>query len=75
MPTENPRLNVTLQPEIAALLAKMAKREKKSISGLTKELLLEALDLREDMALSKLAELREREQKGKKYYSHEEAWR
>jgi hypothetical protein len=75
MPTANPRLNVTFQPETAALLARLAKREGKSVASLTKELVLDALDRREDIALSLLAERREKEQKGKKFYSHEEAWR
>jgi hypothetical protein len=75
MPTTNPRLNVTFQPETAALLAQMAKREGKSVASLTKELVLDALERREDIALSLLAERREKEQKGKRFYSHEETWR
>jgi hypothetical protein len=75
MPTTNPRLNVTFQPETAALLAQMARREGKSVASLTKELVLDALERREDIALSLLTERREKEQKGKKIHSHEEAWR
>jgi len=75
MPTLNPRLNVTFQPETVAMLTQIAKREGKSIASLTKELVLDALERREDIALSLLAERREKEQKGKKLYSHAEAWR
>jgi len=75
MPTSNPRLNITFQPETAALLAQMARREGKSVASLTKELVLDALERREDIALSLLAERREKEQKGKRFYSHEETWR
>ena len=74
MPTTNPRLNITFLPDTAALLARLAKREKKSVASLTKELVLDALERREDVALSLLAERREREQKGKKTYSHAQAW-
>ncbi len=53
----------------------LAKREKKSVAGLTKELVLDALERREDLALSLLAEQREQEHKGKKNKSHADAWR
>ncbi|MGE3623866.1 MAG: DUF6290 family protein [Bdellovibrionales bacterium] len=75
MPTNNPRLNVTLLPETAVLLAELAKKEGKSVASLAKELVLDALEQREDIALSALAERREKEQAGKKTYSHEEVWR
>lgn len=75
MPTHNPRLNVTFQPETAALLTRLARREKKSVASLTKELVLDALERREDISLSLLAERREKEQAGKKTVSHADAWR
>ena len=74
MPTANPRLNITFLPETAALLARLAKHEKKSVASLTKELVLDALERREDVALSLLAEQREHEQKGKKTIAHARAW-
>jgi hypothetical protein len=74
MPTTNPRLNLTFLPETAALLARLAKSEKKSVASLTKDLVLDSLKRREDASLSLLAEQREREQKGKKTYSHAKAW-
>ena len=74
MPTTNPRLNITFLPETAALLTRLAKQEKKSVASLTKELVLDALERREDVALSLLAEQREREDAGKRTYSHKEAW-
>jgi hypothetical protein len=75
MPTNNPRLNITFQPQTAALLSRLAKQEKKSVASLTKELVLDALERREDIALSFLAERREQEHKGKKTIPHDEAWR
>jgi len=74
MPTTNPRLNITFQPETVLLLARLAKSEQKSVARLTKELVLDALDRREDVALSLLAERREAEQKGKKIFTHAQAW-
>ncbi len=75
MPTSKPRLNVTFSPETAHVLSQMAKREGKSVASFAKELVLDALERREDIALSRLAEICEKEQKGKKRYSHNDAWR
>ncbi|MEJ0063663.1 MAG: hypothetical protein WDO70_10835 [Alphaproteobacteria bacterium] len=73
MPTTNPRINLTLEPQWRSILAKIAAVEGKTIAGLTKELVLEALELREDIALSALAKAREAT--SKKLVSHEDAWR
>jgi hypothetical protein len=73
MPTKNPRINITLEESTAGLLASLAEHEHKSISSLTKELVLEALERREDMALSALAELRDKP-KAKKV-KHDDAWK
>lgn len=72
MTTSNPRLNITLEPNTVGILALMAEQEHKSLSGLAKELILEALERREDFALSALAKRRD---SGKhKAVSHDEAW-
>lgn len=73
MPTKNPRLNITLEESTALLLAKMAEQEHKSISSLAKELILEALERREDMVLSAIATKRDTP-KAKKV-EHEDAWK
>lgn len=73
MPTKSPRINVTFEPAIAAILARLAKDRGQSVSGLARELVLEALELQEDIALSALAEKRERGKR--KTISHEAAWR
>ena len=73
MPTKNPRINVSVEEAIAGLLAQLAKREKKSVAGLAKELILEALERREDMALSAIAKLRDT--KNVKLVRHEDAWK
>lgn len=48
------------------------KRSKTSIASVVRELALEALELREDYYLSKLAQ--NIDKKGVKAYSHDEAW-
>jgi predicted DNA-binding protein len=72
MTTKNPRINITFEEKTAGLLTNLAKQENKSLSSLVRELTLEALELREDFYLSKIAEKLDKE--GAKIYSHKEAW-
>ena len=73
MTTKNPRINVTLDKNFASILSKLAKTEHKSVSSLMRELALEALDMREDLNLSLLADKLDKE--NIKTYSHEDAWK
>jgi len=72
MTTKNPRINVTFEEATAGLLASLAHHEHKSVSKLVRELALEALEMREDFYLSKVAE--KLDQEGVKTYGHDEAW-
>jgi hypothetical protein len=71
MPTKNPRINVTFEKTTARLLAQIAHQEHKSVSGLAKELIMEALERREDMALSAIAKRRDVE--GVRLVGHKDA--
>ncbi len=73
MTTLHPRLNITMDPEKAAVLADLAKQNHQSISAMAKELILEALERREDMALSAIAE--KRDSSRQKRIKHEDAWK
>jgi len=73
MPTRNPRINITFEPATAGVLAYLAIQEEKSVTSVAKELVLEALERREDMALSTLAEIRE--QTIIKRVKHRDAWK
>lgn len=73
MPAKNPRINVTFDEKIAVALTKLAKHEKKSVASLVRELSLEALEMREDLYLSNLAEKLDVD--GADSYGHEEAWK
>jgi predicted DNA-binding protein len=73
MATKNPRINVTFEEEIAGLLSNLAHLEHKSVASLVRELALEALEMREDFYLSKVAESLDK--KGAKTYSHDDAWK
>lgn len=54
--TKHSRINLTFEVPTANLLAQLAHQEHKSISGFAKELMLDALERREDVNLSTLAE-------------------
>lgn len=73
MATLHPRLNITFAPDKAALLVDLAKMNHQSVSAMAKELILEALERREDIALSALAE--KRDSKHNKKIKHEDAWK
>ena len=73
MPTKNPRINITLEKSIAGLLTNLAEQEHKSVSNLAKELVLEALERREDIALSAIAEIRDVIKV--KRVKHDDAWK
>ncbi len=73
MATLHPRLNITFDPEKTIILIALAKQNHQSISAMAKELILEALERREDMALSALAE--KRDTKHHKKVKHQDAWK
>ncbi len=72
MPTQRPRIQVTLDKETNAILIALAESKECSVSAVASNLIMEALELHEDMALSKLADKRLKETK--KWISHEEVW-
>lgn len=55
MPTNNPRINITFEPDVISILNHLAKREHKTLACLAKELILEALERRKDHVLSSIA--------------------
>ncbi len=73
MPTQNPRVNITLDPLEHGILAKYAKGERKSVSSAARELILLALELQEDRYFSKRSEARLKQ--GGKRISHANAWK
>jgi hypothetical protein len=73
MPTNNPRINITVEQSVASVLSSLAEHEHKSISSLAKELLLEALERREDITLSAIAKIRDAAKA--KRIKHTDAWK
>ena len=73
MTTKNPRINVTFEEQTIEFFTSIAKSERKSLSCVVKELAIEALERREDMYLSKIAE--KLDTANVKNHSHEDAWK
>jgi predicted DNA-binding ribbon-helix-helix protein len=74
MPAKNPRINVVLEKPLYSALHKLAEDEGISMSMLMRDLVKEALEIREDQALADFAEQRENSFDRSNALSHEEVW-
>lgn len=74
MPTKNPRVNVTFNPNDAEILQLICSRKKISMSGLVRKVVEDWLEEYEDILLAKRTEEAERQwmEEGMKTVSHEE---
>jgi hypothetical protein len=74
MPTKNPRINVVLEKPLYESVQRLAEREKVSLSLKARDLIKEAIELEEDIALSAFAEKREQTFKKTRALKHSEVW-
>jgi transcriptional antiterminator Rof (Rho-off) len=74
MPATNPRVNVVLERPLYEALRRLARREGASLSLKARDLLREALEQYEDIALARIAEDRERTFDRTRALSHKEVW-
>lgn len=74
MPTKNPRINVILEKGLYNAVAEMAKQEGISKSMAIRDLVKEAMELREDSLLAGIAEERENTFILDNALSHDEVW-
>ena len=74
MPAKNPRINVVLEKPLYTALHDLAEDEGVSMSMLMRDLVKEALELREDRALADMAADREKGFDRDKALSHDEVW-
>jgi hypothetical protein len=75
MPARNPRINVVLERPLYDTLARLAGRDKVSLSMKVRDLVKDALEVEEDRALAAVAEDRERSFSKKDALSHAQTWR
>jgi len=74
MPAKNPRINVVLEEPLYNSIERLAKKEGISLSLKVRDLVKEALEIEEDIALSRFAEAREKTFKKAKALRHSEVW-
>ena len=74
MPTKYPRVNLVVEPPIHSAMQNIARLEGVSMSAVARELIIEAILLREDVALACFAEKREKTFNHKKSLTHKQTW-
>jgi hypothetical protein len=74
MPVKNPRINVVLEKPLYNTIERLATKEGISLSLKVRDLVKEALEIEEDIALSAFAEKRERTFTKSKALKHNEVW-
>jgi hypothetical protein len=74
MPTQNPRINIVLDNSLYRNVQLLAKKDNVSLSAKVRDLLKEALEIQEDIALSGFAEEREKSWNDAKALTHDDVW-
>ena len=74
MPTKNPRVNIVVEPPLYSVMHDLAASKGVSMSAIARDLIREAISLREDVALAALTDTLMNAFDRKEALSHEEAW-
>ena len=74
MPVKNPRINVVLENPLYNTIEGLASRDGVSLSLKVRDLVKEALEIEEDIALSSFAEQREKTLARSRALKHHEVW-
>ena len=74
MPAQNPRINVVLNNLLYQDVRLLAEKDNVSLSAKVRDLLKEAMEIQEDIALSGFAEKREKSRDDSKALSHDDVW-
>ena len=75
MPTKNPRVNIAVESPLYKTIHDLAAREGVSMSTVARDLIREAINLREDVAIAGFAEKRMKTFKRKSALSHKDVWK
>lgn len=75
MPAKNPRINVVLEKPLYESVRRLAANEEISLSLKIRDLVKEALDGQEDIALAEFAEEREKNFRRSRALTHKQVWR
>ena len=74
MPTKNARINVVVEKPLYTLIDEISKERGISKSTLVRDLIIQAIDLREDQALARIADERGKSFDKSKALTHKEVW-
>jgi len=74
MPVKNPRINVVLERPLYSTIERLASRDGVSLSLKVRDLVKEAIEIEEDIALATIASKRERTFTKGKSLKHTEVW-
>ena len=74
MPTKNPRVNIVVEPPLYIAMQDLAACEGVSVSSVARDLIREAIYLREDVALGALADTRIKTFDKKDALAHKDVW-
>lgn len=74
MPAKNPRINIVVERPLYAAIHDMAEDSGISMAMVVRDLIREALELKEDTALAVFADDRMKSFDRKKALSHDEVW-
>jgi len=74
MPAQNPRINVVLDVFLYKNVRLLAEKDNVSLSSKVRDLIREALEIQEDIALSAFAEKREKSWNDSRALSHNDVW-
>ena len=75
MPTKNPRVNIVVEPPLYSVLHDLATIEGISMSTIARDLIREAINLREDVALAAFADARMKSFDRKAALSNKDVWK
>jgi metal-responsive CopG/Arc/MetJ family transcriptional regulator len=74
MPARNPRVNVVLEKPLYEAVECIAKEEGVSLSTAVRDLVKDAIEIREDIDLARLAETREKSLRRPRALTHKDVW-
>ena len=74
MPAKNPRINIVLDKSLYQNVRLLAKKDNVSLSAKVRDLIKEALEIQEDIALGEFAGEREKSWNDSKTLSHDDVW-
>jgi predicted DNA-binding protein len=75
MPAKNPRINIVVEPPLYSVIHELATSEGISMSTIARDLIREAIDLREDVSLAAFADTRMKSFDKKEALTNEDVWK